>query len=431
MRSKRKLNPFFCNLLLQFLLLQTCSKVANAGSIVKFLPGFEGPLPFELETGYIGVDESEDVQFFYHFVKSESNPETDPLLLWLTGGPGCSSFSGLVYEIGPIKFEPFLYDGSLPKLMINPYSWTKLASIIFVDQPVGTGFSYARTPKSSHSSDLQVSDQLYEFLRKYAMVDIFLVLLLELSTNDGNEAGNEPKIDFKGYLVGNAWTTPDDRNYQIPFARAMGLISDELYQSLKDNCEGEYHRIDPGNALCLQNMKTYNQLISTIYKAQVLEPYCGLDFPETPNKKYGERRSITEMFSTQKMGGRIPITCRMDGMRVSYYWSNDESVREALHIRKGTIGEWIRCNRNISYTRNLLNAVPYHANITHKAWIKSLNYQIVNDWRQWIVGGQVAGYTRTYANKMTYATGGGHTAPEFKPEECQAMFKRWISNEPL
>lgn len=58
-------------------------------------------------TRYIGVDESEDVQLFYYSVKSESSPETDPLVLWLTGGPCCTAFSGLVYEIG--KFNALIF----------------------------------------------------------------------------------------------------------------------------------------------------------------------------------------------------------------------------------------------------------------------------------------------------------------------------------
>ncbi|KAJ7966507.1 Serine carboxypeptidase-like [Quillaja saponaria] len=95
------------------------SRVVITQSPVKSLPGFHGPLPFELETGYVGVDESENVQLFYYFVKSERNPQNDPLMLWLTGGPGCSTLSG------PIDFKNEEYNGSIPSLELRPPSWTK------------------------------------------------------------------------------------------------------------------------------------------------------------------------------------------------------------------------------------------------------------------------------------------------------------------
>ncbi|THG11586.1 hypothetical protein TEA_026610 [Camellia sinensis var. sinensis] len=282
------------------------SKLVLGYSVVESLPGFEGPLPFELETGwvgqlgildsssssslfvheyivhlwYVGVDKSEDVQLFYYFVKSESNPKEDPLVLWLTGGPGCSAFSGFAYEIGPLNFEANQKEGSLPTLVLNPNSWTKVASIIFVDLPVGTGFSYGMTSIASQSTDLQSCDQAYEFLRKWLIdhpdflsnpvymggdsyTGITVPIIVQLISN-GNEAGIKPLINLKGYLLGNPSTTPNDRNYAIPFAHGMGLISDELYE-------------------CIDGVET----------SQILEPSCGFASPK-PQELFTERRYVDE-----------------------------------------------------------------------------------------------------------------------------------------
>ncbi|KAL8488767.1 hypothetical protein ACS0TY_024897 [Phlomoides rotata] len=137
-----------------------------AQEVIEYLPGFPGKLPFRLETGYIGVGEKEDVQLFHYFVESYSEPEDDPLILWMTGGPGCSGLSGFMYKIGPLSIDPDNSDGSIPTLLLNEYSWTKRANIIFLDQPVGTGYSYAKTSEASYSNDTLSAKLTYEFLRK-------------------------------------------------------------------------------------------------------------------------------------------------------------------------------------------------------------------------------------------------------------------------
>jgi hypothetical protein len=75
----------------------------------------------------VTVDEASERSLFYYLALSERDPAADPVVLWLNGGPGCSSFDGFVYENGPFNFEP----GStlLPRLQLNPYSWSKVKLI--------------------------------------------------------------------------------------------------------------------------------------------------------------------------------------------------------------------------------------------------------------------------------------------------------------
>lgn len=156
--------------LLQALLLKVLLfQIVASRSIINTLPGFPGELPFKLETGYVGVGDSDDVQLFYYFIESEGAPEYDPLVLWLSGGPGCSGFTALVYEnIGPLSFDYADSIDSKPILKLNPHSWTKVANIIFIDAPVGTGFSYAKSwEESPNLSDTISAAQTYQFLKKW------------------------------------------------------------------------------------------------------------------------------------------------------------------------------------------------------------------------------------------------------------------------
>ncbi|KAH0931635.1 hypothetical protein HID58_008752 [Brassica napus] len=425
---------------------------ANCGSIVKFLPGFEGPLPFQLETGYIGVGDEEQVQLFYYFIKSEKNPKEDPLLIWLTGGPGCSSITGLLFENGPVTFKVEDYNGGTPTLLSTTYSWTKVANIIFLDQPVGSGFSYATNflihlvtrEKLKGSMNLFASEHK-EFISNpfYVSGDSYsgkIIPAMVQEISKGNDLGFKPQINLEvGFVIGNPVTdTEFEHNQRIPFAHGMALISDELYESLKRSCKGNYDNIDPHNTECLKHFDEFLKCISRINFANILIPRC--------DQALSPRRYIllpnTSAPSTDD-------DCYEYTDLLSSLWANDESVREALHV--GSIDKWVRCSSGKPYDSDIKSSVPYHMNnsikgyrslifsgdhdlmapfISTQAWIRSLNYSIVEKWRPWMIHNQVAGYTQTYANKMTYATGGGHT-PEYKPKESFIMFQRWISGQPL
>mgnify|MGYP002835224096 CR=1 FL=1 len=82
---------------------------------------------------------------FSRFVESESNPEKDPVGLWLNGGPGSSSLIGMLTENGPFMTnedslnEALPYGNhTVPKLFHREYSWVKSASFIYLESPAST-----------------------------------------------------------------------------------------------------------------------------------------------------------------------------------------------------------------------------------------------------------------------------------------------------
>ncbi|XP_021839164.2 serine carboxypeptidase-like 13 [Spinacia oleracea] len=439
---------------------------------VEFLPGFDGPLPFSLETGYIGVDVREETQVFYYFFESENNPKDDPILLWLTGGPLCSAMSAILYEIGPIQLEEVDSITTLPKLVLRQYSWTKTANILFVDFPAGAGFSYSTTHRANYSGDYKASRNINEFLRKWLInhpqfisnplylggdsYTGFTLPLYFVNMLSDNERGLQPLLNLKGYILGNPATDRSiDSNYQVPLAHGMGLISDEFYESLQRTCSGQYQLVNAKNKECWNKIKAFEWGLHGIQVTMTLEDFCDIDslrvygIPSTKRRMVAE--SVNSLYHLKNIGA---YSCRKEGYLIARHWMNERSVQDALHVRKGTIGEWIRCNYAFHYSYEVSSSVPYHVKLSAEgfrsliysgdhdmivpflgtqAWIRSLNYSIVDDWRKWLVDGQIAGFTRTYANKMTFATikGAGHTAPEYKPKQCASMFMRWIRGEHL
>jgi cathepsin A (carboxypeptidase C) len=116
------------------------------------------------ETGYI---KAEDKEYFYWLGKSKRSPGTDPLILWLSGGPGCSSSLAVLVENGPCKLAK---DPTTKKLtaLDNPYTWTSQANVLWLDQPAGVGFSYkSSTSAESDSTSAQVAKDILGFLIKW------------------------------------------------------------------------------------------------------------------------------------------------------------------------------------------------------------------------------------------------------------------------
>ncbi|EAS27363.3 carboxypeptidase Y [Coccidioides immitis RS] len=159
-------------------------------------------------SGYLD-DHGSGKHLFFWFFESRNDPKKDPIVLWLNGGPGCSSMTGLFMELGPSRVDQNL------KLVHNPYAWNSKASILFLDQPVNTGFSYSDTPVSDTVS---ASKDVYAFLKMwFKQFPEYSTLPLHIAgesyaghyipqyASDILEHGG---INLKSIMIGNGITDP-------------------------------------------------------------------------------------------------------------------------------------------------------------------------------------------------------------------------------
>lgn len=88
----------------------------------------------ESYAGTLSIDDNADNenQLFFWFWPSDNPNATDEITIWLNGGPGCSSLDGFFQENGPILWQSGTY-----KPQPNPFSWTNLTNMVWVDQPAG------------------------------------------------------------------------------------------------------------------------------------------------------------------------------------------------------------------------------------------------------------------------------------------------------
>jgi carboxypeptidase D len=120
--------------------------------------------------GHLPASADNDKYFFYWLFapdakEAAAHPERDiPLIIWLNGGPGCSSMDGLFLENGPFRFEK---ENGEYRLKPNEHSWHKTpAFTLYIDQPVGTGLSFTTSNKHP-SNDDQVNQDFYFFIQSF------------------------------------------------------------------------------------------------------------------------------------------------------------------------------------------------------------------------------------------------------------------------
>ncbi|XP_058082946.1 serine carboxypeptidase-like [Magnolia sinica] len=192
--------------------------------------------------GYYRLPHSYDARMFYFFFESRSS-KNDPVVIWLTGGPGCSSELAVFYENGPFTIANNM------SLLWNDYGWDKASNLLYVDQPTGTGFSYSSDKRDFRHNEKGVSDDLYDFLQafftehpQFAKNDFYItgesyaghyIPAFASRVHQGNKAKEGIHINLKGFAIGNGLTDPaiQYRAY-TDYALEMGIIKESDYKRI-------------------------------------------------------------------------------------------------------------------------------------------------------------------------------------------------------
>lgn len=402
-------------------------------------------------SGYLDYDDTK--HFFYWFFESRNDPENDPVVLWLNGGPGCSSFTGLFFELGPSSIGQDL------KPIYNPYSWNSNASVIFLDQPIGVGFSYGDEKIATTDS---AAKDVYVFL------DLFFQKFPHLRKNAFHISGESyaghyiPRIaheiavvheedasfNLTSVLIGNGFTDPFIQyKYYEPMACGEGGYPSVLEPK---DCRNMQRRLP----VCLSLVNACYKSKST-FSCVLADRYCEEEITGVYSKTELNPYDIRGKCEASEQSGN----CYIEEEYISSYL-NQKFVQEALG---SDIDNFISCNSDVGvsfsftgdgpqpfqqYVAELLNAeIPVLIYAGDKDyicnWLGNLAWTNALDWRH------SSGYThaamKKWYNKETEELAGetksfggftflriynaGHMVPHDQPENSLDMLKRWIGGD--
>lgn len=451
--------------------------------LVTDLPGLTIKPEFKHYSGYLNG--TGDRKLHYWFVESERRPSEDPLVLWMNGGPGCSSLLGFLTEQGPFllnKSDPF-------NLHLNEYRWNQVANVLFLEAPAGVGFSYRENSQDYSTDDDQVARDNHEAIKN------FFIKFPQFKSNPffvtGESYGgiyvptlaveilrNSPDINLQGYAIGNGYLDQEKLGDSLLlFGYFHGLFGQSTWRSLiKSCCSSSNITIEltrGGCSFVTNPSKECKEAIATAYNAieandiNVYNLYQECDFPDeaknsvrerlesgpwTSHRIYHDRKLMLKSLGLNSTkvasnGEEDDPPCTNDSYLRKYL--NQRSVRDAIHI-PSNVQKWTSCSNDVgsSYSNKyktmkpqileLLKAgkqgliyngdVDMACNFLGDEWfVDDLGLKLVSDYKAWHLKTQVAGYVKHF-DGLVFATvkGSGHMVPTDKPAAALALIAGFL-----
>ncbi|KAL6326873.1 hypothetical protein AAG906_012149 [Vitis piasezkii] len=369
---------------------------------IERLPG-QPHVGFSQYGGYVTIDESKGEALYYYFVEAPTSKEYLPLLLWLNGGPGCSSLgAGAMAELGPFRVHS---DGKT--LYRNRFAWNKAANVLFLETPSGVGFSYSNISYNYRGDRKQPRFPEYKkrdfYIAGESYAGHFVPQLAHVILHH-NKKANRTIINLKG-ITKHCDFSPGVTNQN-------------------KECNAAFEEVDPNIA----NIDIYNiygpvcldtNLTAKPKKVTPLQfDPCSYDYVHAYLNRPDVQEALHANVTKLKYDWEI---CN----NVVYNWTDSAwSIITLLHeFMENGLRVWV-------YSGDVDGRVPVTSTL---ASLDKMRLTVKTPWHPWFLHGEVGGYTEVYKGDLTFATvrGAGHQVPSFQPRRALSLIIHFLAGTPL
>lgn len=401
------------------------------------------------KSGYLPVNRSSESALFYVFYEAQkptSSLSESPLVVWLQGGPGCSSMYGNFLELGPwrVNFHGERRDSF--SLEPNPGAWNRKFGILFLDNPIGAGFSIASTPEEIPRDELSVAKHLFfaitAFLElnpsfksrpvyiageSYAGKYVPAIGYYILKKNAGHLTEHR-RVNLAGIAIGNGLTDPVNQiATHASNAYFAGLINRRQKIEL-EKLQSE--------AISLAKFGLWSKATNARYAIMdSLQEMTGLATMYDYTKKVPYKiNSVTQFLQKEEVKKALGVK-ESEG-----FYRCSDSVHHALHEDvmksvKNMVEEVVKKRIKVLLYQGQYDL--WDGVVATEAWVRTMGWEEIGNFlmaeRQiWKREGEVAGYLQKWRNLSNVVVfGAGHLVPADQPLNSQEMIENWILDDGL
>lgn len=396
-------------------------------------------------TGYLDV-EDEDKHFFFWAFESRNDPKNDPVILWMNGGPGCASEMGLFFELGPARIN------KQAEPVYNPYAWNNNATVIFLDQPANTGYSYTSKP---------VSNSVAAGKDVYAFLELFFKQFPQYKNLDFHIAAESYGGHYAPVFASEILSHPERSFNLTSVLIGNGLVETltqyEYYRPMACGEGGAEAVVDPQQCqimeatkpLCLSLIKqcyetesVWSCFPATVYcnEAQ-MGPYgrAGYNMYDVRLKCDGSQLCYENLEYIDEYLNK-PEVIEAVGAEVSSH----ESCDAGIYANFLYSGDWMKpyYKKVVDVLEKGVPVLVYAGDkdficnwLGNEAWTDRLPWSGAQDFakapiRKWEANGEYAGNVKN-SDHFTFLRifGAGHMVPYDKPKQSLDMVNRWINGD--